>query len=214
MGLHCTSSPPDFGWRCLPSGKVAYQDVRQWPVLLTIAYTRCLQHWAEKHNPPRNLDFCPWVECVRDLWQTMWEFVNITYQDVMQGLEIEKPEASCPQPGVTIFSWVLSTPVDDPRVMETPPHLVSPPSGDKAIWCTSPPLRLEQSNRYLLVITSSVNWLDLDPGGNNVRESQSGRNIFQNPQMSAVFPLPWGMTCYEGTNPDQTWWVKDITNHQ
>ena len=59
--------------------KFAYQDVRQWPVLLTIAYARCLQHWAEKHNLPKNLDLCPWAECVRELWQTVREFVNITY---------------------------------------------------------------------------------------------------------------------------------------
>ena len=59
--------------------KFAYQDVRQQPVLLTIAYTRCLQHWAEKHNPMQTLDFCPWAECVRELWQTMQEFMNISY---------------------------------------------------------------------------------------------------------------------------------------
>ena len=84
--------------------KFAYQDVRQWPVLLTIAYARCLQHWVEKHNLLRNPDFCPWVECARELWHTMQEFVNITYQDIMQGLEIEKPEVSRPQLGATIFS--------------------------------------------------------------------------------------------------------------
>ena len=173
--------------------------MRQRPVLLTIAYARCLQHWAEKHNLLRNPDFHPWAECVRELWQTMQEFVNITYWDIMQGLEIEKPEASHPQPKVTIFSRVLATLVDEPKLMEDPPHLVSPPPEDEAIWCTSPPPWLEQSNRYLLVVTSSVNWLDLGPGGNNVRESQSGRNIFQNPQMLAVFPPPWGVICYKGT---------------
>ena len=51
--------------------RFAYQDVRQQPALMTIAYAWCLQHWAEKHNPPKNLDFCPWVECVRELWQTV-----------------------------------------------------------------------------------------------------------------------------------------------
>ena len=51
--------------------KFAYQDVRQWLILLTIAYARCLQHWAEKHNLPKNPDFCPWAECVRQLWQTV-----------------------------------------------------------------------------------------------------------------------------------------------
>ena len=82
--------------------KFAYQDVRQWLILHTITYTRCLQHWVEKHNLPKNPDFCPWAECMRDLWQTVWEFVNIIYRDVMQGLEIEKCEAS--HLGATIFS--------------------------------------------------------------------------------------------------------------
>ena len=78
--------------------------------------------------------------------------------------------------------------------MEAPPHLVSPLSEDGAIWCTSPPPEVQQSNRYLL-----VNRLDLGPGDNNVRESQGGRNIFQNPWMLAVFPPPWGVTHYKGT---------------
>ena len=51
--------------------KFAYQDVRQWPVLMTIAYARCLQHWAEKDNPLRNPDFHLWAECVRELQHTM-----------------------------------------------------------------------------------------------------------------------------------------------
>ena len=59
----------------------------------------------------------------------MREFVNITYQDVMQGLEIEKieikkSEASCP--GVTILSQVLASPVDEPKVMEDPPIQILP----------------------------------------------------------------------------------------
>ena len=194
--------------------KFAYQDVRQWPILLTIAYARCLQHWAEKHNLPRNPDFCPLAECVRELRQTVREFVNITYQDIMQGLEIEKPEASHLQLKVTIFSWVLSTPVDEPKVVEAPPHPVSPPSGDEAIWCTYPPPGLEQSDRYLLVVTMLVNWLDLGPGGSNVRESQSRRNIFQNPWMLAVFPPPWGVTHYKGatlTELDE-WRTSPITS--
>ena len=51
--------------------KFAYQEVRQRLILLMIAYARCLQHWAEKHNLPKNPDFHPWVECVRELRQTV-----------------------------------------------------------------------------------------------------------------------------------------------
>ena len=116
----------------------------------------------------------------------------------MQGLEIEEPEASHPQLGATIFSQVLATLADEPKVMEAPPHLVPCPPEDECIWCTSPPPGLEQSDRYLLVITSSVNQLDLGAGGNNDRESKSGRNVFRNPQMLAVFPPQWEVTCYEG----------------
>ena len=195
---------PEWGYPAPPSPhmldrgtyhpeKFTYQDVRQRPVLLTIAYTRCPQHWAEKQNQLRNLDFCPWAECMRELHQTVQEFVNITYQDIMQGLEIEKPEASWPQLGATIFSRVLSTPV-----MEAPPCPVSPPSGDKPVWCTSPLLGLELSERYLLVVTLLVNQLDLGPDGNNVGELQSSRNVARNPQMVAALSPPWGLTCYKG----------------
>ena len=45
--------------------RLTYQDVRQQPALLTIAYAQCLQHWVEKHNLPKNPDFCPWAESVR-----------------------------------------------------------------------------------------------------------------------------------------------------
>ena len=179
--------------------KFAYRDVRQRPALLTIAYARCLQHWVEKQNLLRNQDFHPWAECMSELWQTMREFVNITNQDVMQGLEIEKPEASHPQPGATIFSRALSTLDEEPKVMEDPPHLDSPPPKDEVIWCASAPWGLGQSDKYLLVVTSKANWLGPGAGGNNVRGSMGGGSLFQNPQMSAVFPPPWEGTRYEGT---------------
>ena len=177
--------------------KLTYQDVRQQLILLTIAYARCLQHWAEKHNLPKNPDFCPWAECVRELWQTVREFVNITYRDVMQGLNIEKCEAS--HLGVTIFSRVLANPINEPRIVEDPPHQESPPPKDEAIWCASPPQGLEQHDRYVLVVTLLVGRLDLGAGGNNIRESQGGRSLFQNPQMSAVFPPPRVVSHYGGT---------------
>ena len=47
--------------------RLAYQDVRQQPALLTIADAWCLQDWVEKHNLPRNPDFCPLAESIREL---------------------------------------------------------------------------------------------------------------------------------------------------
>ena len=119
--------------------------------------------------------------------------MNITYRDVMQGLEIEKCEAS--HPGATIFSQVLANLIDELRIMEDPPHQESPPPKDKAIWCASPTQGMEQHERYVLVVTSLVGRLDLGAGGNNIRESQGGRSLFQNPPMLAMFPPPRAASC-------------------
>ena len=94
-------------------------------MLLTIAYAWCLQHWAEKHNLPRNPDFCPWAESMRELWQTVQEYVDISYQDVVRDLEVEKPESSCLQPK-TIFSQVLVPPANEQGAIDGPLAL-SPP---------------------------------------------------------------------------------------
>ena len=124
--------------------------------------------------------------------------MNITYQDVMGGLEVERPETSHPQPRTTIFSQILATPVDKQQAIEAPPHPASPLTEDEAIWCTSPPPEIKQSKRYMLVITSSVDRMNLGPGGDNTRRSSCGENVFQNPQMLAVFPPPHGAAHYGG----------------
>ena len=71
-------------------------------------------------------------------------------------MEVEKPETRHPQPKTTIFSWVLATQVDEQKAIEAPPHPVSPLAEDEVIWCTSLPLEIEWSNRYMLVVTSLV----------------------------------------------------------
>ena len=114
----------------------------------------------------------------------------------MEGLEMEGCETSCP--GTTIFSQVLAKPVDKPRILEDPPHQESPPPKDEDIWCAPPPQGLEQHERYMLIVTSSVGQLDLGAGGNDIRGPQSSRNLFQNPRMSAMFPPPGAASCYWG----------------
>ena len=56
--------------------RLVYQDVRQQPALLTIAYAWCLQHWVEKYNLPRNPDFPTlgqkvWGSCSKQC-RNMW----------------------------------------------------------------------------------------------------------------------------------------------
>ena len=92
-------------------GELQYQDVRQRPALLTIAYCWCLQYWAEKPNLPRGPDCCPLAESVRELSQAVREFINITKRDILEGLEMEEPAGSCRPPFPTIFSRVLEPPV-------------------------------------------------------------------------------------------------------
>ena len=108
----------------------------------------------------------------------MQEFVTISYQNVMQNLEVERPETSQPQPKMTIFSQVLATPVDEQKTVETPSCSISPLAEDEAIWCTSLPPVVKQSDRYMLVVTSSVGQLNLGPDGDNARGSPSSGNVF------------------------------------
>ena len=50
----------------------------------------------------------------------MQEFMTFSHQDVTQGLEVENPEPTHPQSGMTIFSQVLSTPVNGQETAEAP----------------------------------------------------------------------------------------------
>ena len=105
----------------------------------------------------------------------------------MENLKVERPETSYLQPKMTIYTWVLATPVDEQKTVETPSHSISPLAEDDAIWCTCLPPEVKQSYRYMLVVTSSVGRLNLGTDGDNARRSLSGGNVFQNPQMLAVF---------------------------
>ena len=170
----------------------------QQPALLTIANARSLQYWVEKHNPLRNLDFCPLAESVRELWQMVWEFVTISYQDIMQGLEVESPETIHPQSKMTIFSWVLSTPVDEQETAEAPSHSIPPLLRKRSYGAPPHSPEVEQSDRYMLVVTSLVGQLNLGPDGNNARGSPGSGNVLRNPQMLAVFPPPCRVISYGG----------------
>ena len=116
------SAPP--APKCLDRGaflpeRLEYQDVCQRPKLLTEAYCRCLQHWAEKVSPPVNPKFRPLAESVRELCRAVGEFVTITKQDIMEGLELDKPADDCQPPSTTMFSRVLDPPIEGPEKLPT-----------------------------------------------------------------------------------------------
>ena len=142
-GYTVPPAPQSLNRNAFHPERFAYQDIRQQSALLTIAYVWCLQHWAEKHNPPRNLNFCPWVESVRELWQAVWEYVDISYQDVIRDLEVEKPESSCPELK-TIFSQVLAPPADEQGAIEDPLCHASPTPKKRSSGVPRHPLRLNK----------------------------------------------------------------------
>ena len=142
QGYTAPPAPQSLNRSAFLPERLTYQDVHQQPALLTLAYTQSLQHWVEKHNLPRNLDFCPLAESVRELWQTVWEFVAISYQDITQNLEVERPETSHPQPKSTIFSWVLAMPVNEQKTVETPLILFPPLLKMRPYGVPPHPLRL------------------------------------------------------------------------
>ena len=106
------------------------------------------------------------------------ELITNSCQGVMQGLKVESPMATQPQPKMTIFSWVLSTPAIDQETIEAPSYSISPLAEEEVIWCTTPLPKVRRSDRYMLVVTSSVGQLNLGPDGDNARGPLGSENVF------------------------------------
>ena len=193
--------------------QLTYQDVRWQPALLTVAYCWCLQHWVEKCNLPGNLDFCPLAESVRELRQAIREFVNITWEDVMEGLKMEEPVGGHWPSPTAKFSWVLGPPANRQEVEES-----SAQPGDRAIKCAPPPLKLEQEDCYMLVITSLMQWLTIGPGSDNVRR---GRNLLWSHWRVAIslphcpaLPIERGATSTDLNASSTGPTIEDITSQE
>ena len=72
-GYSMTPTPQSLNRGAYLPDNLIYQDVRWQPTLLTVAYCQCLQNWAEKCNLPRNPNFRPLAESVRELRQAIWQ---------------------------------------------------------------------------------------------------------------------------------------------
>ena len=155
-----------------------------------VAYARGLQYWAEKLNLPESPYLHPLAGSVVELRETVQEHVTFTNWDVVWGLGMIHLGSTSQWPQTTLFSHMLSLPVEGQDFMETTTHTASPIAEKDAARCTTPASGTEQENWYLLVVTASVWQLSLGPSGNNperpTTDSHSG-NMFQNPQMAAIF---------------------------
>ena len=98
--------------------ELSYQDVCQQLTLLTMAYARGLQYWAEKLNPPRSPDLCPLVGSAVELREAMREHVTFNHWDVVQGLGAIHLGSMSRWPQTTLFSRVLRLPVEGQDFME------------------------------------------------------------------------------------------------
>ena len=91
--------------------------------------------------------------------------------DVVQGLGVIHLGSTSWCPQATLFSCMLSLPVEGQDFMETSTHTTSPVAEEDMTRCTTPPSRTERENQYLLVVTASVGQLNLGPGGDNHERS-------------------------------------------
>ena len=159
-----------------------------------VGYARGLQYWAEKLNPPESPDLCPWAGSVVELREKVWEHVTFTNWDVLQGLGAVHMGATSWWPQTTLFSWVLSLPVEGQDSMEA--------ADEDSARCTTLPSGTERENWYLLVITASVEQLSLGPSSDSSEESTTDLpkgNPFQNPWMAAMFSGSPRAVSYGGT---------------
>ena len=105
--------------------ELSYQDVRQQPTLLMIAYARGLQYWVEKLNLLRSPDLCSLAGSVVELRETVQEHVTFNHWDVVQGLGSIHLGSTRWWSQTTLFSHVLSPPVERQDFMETTTHTTS-----------------------------------------------------------------------------------------
>ena len=124
QGYSAPPAPKSLNQGAFISERLQYQDVQQRPILLTKAYCQSLQHWAEKVYPPISPDACPLVESIKELCLAMSEFVTITKQNILEGLEMERPTDSHWPSSTTLFSWVLGPPTEG---LETTPATIGIP---------------------------------------------------------------------------------------
>ena len=186
---------------------LSYQDVQQQPFLLTVAYARGLQCWAEKLNLPDSSNFHPLVGSVIELKEMVKEHVVFTNWDLLWDLERIDQKAMNQGPQTSPSSRVMPPLVNEPSkpdtsFIEASTQTVSPGMTDaKPVRCITPPVGTEGENQYLLVVTTSIGQLSLESASNGLEGSLTtlhGGDTFQNPWMAAVLPASTRVVSYGG----------------
>ena len=125
--------------------ELSYQEVQQQLILLTVAYARGMEYWAEKLNPPESPDLCPLAGSVVELGR---QCENMSHSPTgmlsgVWGQSAWDPQAGGPKPpclAVCCHSW----PRD--RILWKLPPTPLPPLL-RRMWLDVPPHHLEQKER-------------------------------------------------------------------
>ena len=126
--------------------ELSYQDVHQQLTLLTIVYVRGLQYWAEKPNLPRSPDLRPLAGSIVELRETVQEHVTFDHLDVVYGLRVICLGSTSQWPQATMFSHVLSSPMEGPDFVEITTLPTSSADEKDMTRDATPPYKMESEN--------------------------------------------------------------------
>ena len=200
-------TPRCLNWNVFLPDELSYQNMQQQLFLLTVAYARGLQYWAEKLNPPESPDFCPLAGSVIELREAVREHVVFTNWDLLWDLGRVNLGATNQWPQPSSSSRVVPPLGNEPSELDTSfteatTQIVSPAANDvELIRHITPQDRMEEENWYLLVVMTSIRQLSLGSVGDDLRELSAappGGNTFQNPCMAAVLSGSTRAACYPG----------------
>ena len=119
--------------------KLSYQDIHQQLTLLMIAYTRGLQYWAEKFNPPRSADLCPLVGSVVELREAVQEHITFSHWDVVQGLGAIHLGSTSQWHHTTLLNSILRPPVEGQNFAEATTSTPPSTAEEDMTECITPP---------------------------------------------------------------------------
>ena len=144
--------------------------MQQQPFLLTLAYARGLQYWAEMLIPLEDPNFCPLAGSVVELREMVKKHIMLTNWDLLQNLGEagnQSPLASSSSKAVLPLGGKSDT-----SFTEATTQTISPTAtNNESIKHTTPLVGMEGENWYLLVITASIGQLSLESASNGPKGS-------------------------------------------
>ena len=91
---------------------------------------------------------------------------------------------------------MLLLPGEEQEFRKATTYAAPPIAEEDMAKCAASPTGTERENPCLLVITASVAWLILGPGGDSTRRPTTEGNVFWSLQMVAPFTVPMRAVCY------------------